>query len=315
MNEKRKFKRTELISIDEKRIPMIKIGGVLLTEKRLSLLEHLLYRLRVRKGGLFLVSTPEKNGRSFFMRYLEKHLSVHEMVLTATSSAHDLLPWIGKYFRISSPSLSDIERELKPIFLAGRHVILLVERTNFFNEKFTQDLHTLLEKIPAIKIVITGTPKELKKLKTKALYSKIRSQERWPSFSFSESLQFLDAHYKTLPFRSRFLIAFTGHGRPGILTKLADHVSTFKSQLLRRTIQVILKNFSLTSPFFPKGFGIGVSLLALGVVSYFIIHPIILKQKQHRIENALEYLEKITTPEKKVIHVETPSVDEKDKTK
>ncbi|MBN2676255.1 MAG: hypothetical protein JXR30_03320 [Alphaproteobacteria bacterium] len=289
---------------------MIKIGGQLITEKRFSLLERLLYRLRVRKGGIFLIATPEKNGRSFLMRYLEKHLSVHEMVLTATETSNNLLIWIGKQFRLSSPSLEDIEREFKPIILSGKHIVILIERTRFFKEGFLNDLNVLLEKIPQIKVVITGTYKELKPLKKEPLYQKILSQEKWPSFSFTESLRFLEVFYSNLPLRSRFLIAFTGHGRAGILTTLAEKVSIFKTQVLRRTIQVILKNYNLTYPFFPKNLGIGTGIITIGLIGYFVIHPIILKQKQHRIQNALEYLETIRTPDKKEKGIIVEEVEE-----
>lgn len=281
---------------------MIKIGSTLTTQKRLSLMEHLLYRLRLRHGGLFLVKTPEKNGRSFLMRYLAKNLSVHEMVFTATASSKSLLGWLGKSFRISSPTLDDLERELKPLHLNGRHIILLVERMSFFNEKWLSDLHALLEKMPFVKVVITGTHKELSPIaKDKTLAQKVLSRENWPALSFAASLEFLEAYYSNLPKRVRFLIAFTSHGRPGIMQKLADHISIFNRHMTRRTIQVILKNYNLTFPFFPRNFGFLMFLATMGLIGYFAFHPIMEAWRKQRLDHAREVLERSLIEQQKTI--------------
>ncbi len=283
---------------------MIKIGSTLTTQKRLSLLEHLLYRLRLQHGGIFLIKTPEKNGRSFLLRYLEKNLSVYEMVFMASSSSKNVISWIGKSFRLSSPSIDDLKRELKPIHLNGRNIIMLIERISFFQSAFLNDLEKLLNELPFLKIVITGTKKELQTIqKNKELSSKILSRENWPSLSFSSSMEFLEAYYPKLSIRPRFLIAFTSHGRPGILQKLADHISIFKNHISRRTVQVILKNYFLTFPFFPKNFGFLTILFIAGLSGYFAFHPVMKTWKEKRLDRARQVLEQSlqTEPKTKII--------------
>ncbi len=274
---------------------MIKIGSTLTTHKRLSLIEHLLYRLRLSKGGLFLIKTPKKNGRSFLIKYLEKNLSIYEIVFSATKNSNVLFSWIGQYFKISSPTIQDIKRELLPIHLDGRNIILLVERINFFNQNFLQNIHELLKEMPFVKIVITGSTKELAKIRNnKNLFLKIKSRENWPSLSFASSLEFLDTYYSRLPAKSKFLVAFTSHGRPGILKKLAEHILIFNKHFTRRTIQVIIKNYTLTFPFFPKSFGFFILLLAIGVVGYFTFNPILEDWKIHKLDTAKQVLEQST---------------------
>ncbi|MBN1783648.1 MAG: hypothetical protein JW812_01640, partial [Alphaproteobacteria bacterium] len=148
------------------------------------------------------------------------------------------------------------------------------------------------EKMPFVKVVITGTQKELHPIhKDKSLASKILSRENWPAISFPASLEFLEAYCPNLPKRVRFLIAFTSHGRPGILQKLADHISIFKRRMTRRTIQVILKNYSLTFPFFPRNFGFLMFLATMGLIGYFAFHPMMEAWKNKRLENARQVLE------------------------
>ncbi|MHA1575514.1 MAG: hypothetical protein ACTSXL_05195 [Alphaproteobacteria bacterium] len=277
---------------------MIKIGSTLTTHRRLSLIEHLLYRLRLQKGGIFLIKTPEMNGRSFLIKYLEKNLSTYEIVFSATKNSKSLFSWIGRYFKISSPTIKDIKREFSPIHLSGRNIILLVERINFFDQDFLQNINDLLEEMPFIKIVITGSTKELSEIKNKkSLFLKIKSRENWPPLSFASSLEFLDTYYSKLPAKSKFLVAFTSHGKPGILKKLAEHVLIFKKHLTRRTIQVILKNYSLTFPFFPKNLGFFILLLAIGTIGYFTFNPILKDWKTHKLDIAKQVLEQSTQKE------------------
>lgn len=271
---------------------MIKIGSTLTSQSRLSLMEHLLYRLRLRRGGIFLIKTPEQNGRSFLMNYLEKNLSVHEMVFVASPASKSLLTWLGRFFNLSSPSLEDIRREIEPVSAGGRNIVILIERMSFFEQNILKDLDDLLEKMPYVKVVITGSSPEIRRVfHNKKLGLKVLSRENWPVFSFGASLEFLEEYYSNLQFLSRFLMAFTGHGRPGVLKKLAEHVSIFKSQLTRRTVQVILKNYALTFPFFPRNLGFLMGLAVVGLAGYFAFHPMMEGLKQRRLENARAVLE------------------------
>ncbi len=273
---------------------------------RIQLIQELLYLLRQREG-VFQIKASDLSGKGYIADKLFSHLKGHEEVFKLNfSETQNFFTAISKALNIKITELDYLSETLKSLLKKGKKLILFIKHPENLNTEDLDKIETLFQEIPVLRVVFLSSNKFTKTLKKHPLGGRVIWVKKLHNFSVFQSMKYinsiLDKNFeKDFPFISKFMIAFTANGKPGIINTVIKRVyeKAIHKIMNRRTLQCIFIERHLTAPFFPLKWGIITGLLVLFLTTYGVTMPYLKDlriEQEQRIKSFLEadIKEKIT---------------------